>query len=310
MKLGWGLSIAIFAVAAFAVGWMIWDSNRPAEPAPTAPAAAAPPARSKLAPLQTAAWMLSNARAAPTAPPGDGGNGPPPEDGCGPSGEPCADDALCVDGSCLSALCAPDGGTGARCAVLLGGKTGVCCGEVCTNVHNDARHCGDCETKCRAGADCVAGKCEATSCTGQMAGAACVAPGHPEGACCRGNCADKSTWASNSANCGGCGHACAPGLVCKQSMCVDSETGAAPTWTCLEPAHPCPAGTFCVLDSCLPRVCEGDGLLCPAPGGQLGHCCGQACTDLFEDSNNCRACGVRCPAGQACHGGECVSEAQ
>jgi hypothetical protein len=142
-----------------------------------------------------------------------------------------------------------------------------------------------------------------------MAGTPCSDSGNAVGECCRGACVDPTAWASDSANCGGCGHACAPGLTCKQSSCVDAATGQASA-TCLEPGHACPDGTFCVLDACFPRDCGADseGLFCPSPGGgQLGHCCGQVCTDLFGDKNNCRACGVRCAEGQVCKSGECAA---
>jgi len=114
---------------------------------------------------------------------------------------------------------------------------------------------------------------------------------------------------SDATNCGGCGHACAPGLLCNQGQCVDPATRAPPSWTCVDDAHPCPDGTFCVIDACFPRVCSGDndGVLCPtAKGGELGHCCGKVCANLFEDKDNCRACGVHCAAGEICRSGDCA----
>jgi hypothetical protein len=92
---------------------------------------------------------------------------------------------------------------------------------------------------------------------------------------------------------------------------VDPGTGGPPSWTCVDPAHACPADSFCVIDACYPRACSGDtdGLLCPDPAGGklLGHCCGQVCADLFADKNNCRACGVRCGAGEVCKNGDCLA---
>jgi hypothetical protein len=67
-----------------------------------------------------------------------------------------------------------------------------------------------------------------------------------------------------------------------------------------------------VIDACYPKACTGDsdGLICPVANGRVGHCCGKTCTDLFEDSMNCRACGVRCPEHQVCRDGDCVAASQ
>jgi Stigma-specific protein, Stig1 len=143
-----------------------------------------------------------------------------------------------------------------------------------------------------------------------MAGTACAGPATGSGTCCRDRCIDPSTWASDVANCGGCGHACGPGLGCKQGACVDPGTGSPPAWTCADQGHGCPEDSVCFVDACYPRVCRGDndGLLCPDPAGGklLGHCCGQVCADLFADPHNCRACGVHCAAGEICKSGDCV----
>jgi hypothetical protein len=206
--------------------------------------------------------------------------------------------------------CPADGGLGSKCA-LSGGKRGACCSGRCTDPQADIANCGQCALRCSNGLVCSSGHCQAQSCTDRMAGVPCSIPGHGAGACCRNTCVDRTAWASDRANCGSCGHACAPGLACNQGVCVDPSTMAPPAWTCLEEAHACPAGTFCVMESCIPRACTADseGLLCPNPkGAELGHCCGQVCTDLYEDHDNCRACGVRCAIGEACKNGECAAQ--
>jgi hypothetical protein len=201
-----------------------------------------------------------------------------------------------------------------------GGRTDDSTGEAAKTVNTHATACSESEP-CPAGSTCVDGTCVngacledggpsactlASSCVGQMAGTACSIRG-AEGACCKGHCIEPASWQADPANCGSCGHACAPGLACRQALCVDPATGSRPSWTCLDEGHACPSGSFCLIDACFPRVCTGgnDGFLCPLPAGQVGHCCGQACADLFEDTANCRACGVRCPEGQDCHDGEC-----
>lgn len=304
MRLRAGLAIGVLVVAGGAAGlWLL-------APGPLAPPSADPvpaaPTRLKVAPLRTAAWMLSSAR--PAAAPRDEAVPEPATDGCGPGGESCPADALCVDGGCLSAACEADAGSGASCALVPQRQVGVCCEETCTSLQSDPKNCGHCGGACEGGRDCIAGKCLARSCAGQLAGTACAGGGGGPAACCRDRCVDKGAWDTDLANCGACGHACAPGLVCQTGLCLDAATLKAPSWTCLEESHPCPEGTFCALDACLPKACsgDGDGLLCPAPGGQLGHCCGRVCTDLFEDRENCRACGVHCGPGQICQAGECV----
>jgi hypothetical protein len=140
-----------------------------------------------------------------------------------------------------------------------------------------------------------------------MAGTACATP-VGVGSCCRVRCVDKSAFVDDNQNCGGCGHSCAPGLSCVQGLCIDSATGRLPEYNCNQPGHTCRSDEFCVIDACYPRECGGgsDGQLCPVGNsGQVGHCCGGACRDLFSDNDNCRACGTRCAAGQTCRNGEC-----
>jgi hypothetical protein len=306
----WVALIFLVAVAALAACWAM-RPERPAPPppeVPQAPAAEPPTAAKEVAPLRTAAWMLAHSRPAPAPQPQK--TNPQNEDwACGASGAVCPDDAVCIDGGCLSSICAA-GDSASSCA-LSSGRAGGCCGGRCSDLDEDAANCGQCGASCLQGLDCISGRCLARSCAGKMAGTLCSGGGKGGGACCRDRCIDQSTWASDSANCGGCGHACAPGLVCKQASCVDAVTGEPPAWTCLQPGHTCAEDSFCVIDGCYPRDCRGDteGLLCLAPsGGKLvGHCCGTFCADLFADRTNCRACGVHCAPGEVCRNGDCMA---
>ncbi|HUB08089.1 MAG TPA: hypothetical protein VMB50_13860 [Myxococcales bacterium] len=297
----WLLAGGLLAAVALAVSWGLGSGSAPSVPeAAAAPEAGVDDARA--APLGAVAVVLSHARATPTPAPRPS----QAEGACGPSGEPCGDDSVCLDGGCVSTACGADGG--GRCA-LSDGRVGTCCGARCVDFSTDRESCGKCGSPCQAGLDCVAGQCRAQSCAGQMAGTPCGESGQPRGACCRGACVTPSSWADDTANCGGCAHACAPGLTCQQGACVDPATGAPPGWTCLDPRHACPADMFCVVDGCFPRTCgdDGDGLLCPgAVRGTVGHCCGGRCADLFSDPEACGACGVRCAGGQSCQAGACV----
>jgi hypothetical protein len=311
VKLRWIAVTAGIVAAAVAASWGMGFLGGRAPPAEVAPLAAAtpapPPAVAKeVAPLRTAAWMLANSR---PAPPPTQAAAPRNEDwACGASGTACAHDAVCIDGGCVSTVCAGGGVSGAPCA-LASGQLGACCKDRCSDLDEDPANCGMCGVACLRGLDCIAGRCLARSCAGRMAGTLCSGPAKGNGACCRDRCIDPSAWTSDVANCGACGHACAPGLTCKQATCIDPITGNPPTWNCGQPAHACPADFFCAMEACYPIACAGDtdGQLCLVADKIMGHCCGQVCADLFSDKNNCRACGVRCPPGELCKNSECVA---
>ncbi len=125
----------------------------------------------------------------------------------------------------------------------------VACNGACTNLKNDANHCGVCGRSCAANEVCSAGSCAAcpasrTQCTDQCAdlrsdpfncGAcgkvcagsqSCVAGscGACDGTVCANSCVELST---DAANCGACGHACAADQCCNAGSC--SSTGPAGT---------------------------------------------------------------------------------
>jgi hypothetical protein len=311
VKLRWVAVSVLVAAAALAAGWGMGLFKTQASPPDVTSAPAPAPSLAKkeaVAPLRTAALMLAHAR--PTPSPIQRLDPPSNDPTCGASGVYCDEDAVCVDGGCVSTVCAADGGPGVRCA-LPNGTIGACCGERCSDLDRDGANCGQCGLACLNRLDCVSGRCQARTCAGRMAGTPCANAGSESGACCRGACINRSAWASDAANCGGCGHACAPGLTCRQGSCIDPGTGTPPSWTCLDEGHTCAEDSFCVVDACFPRACSGDndGMLCPEPAGErlLGHCCGPVCADLFADRNNCRACGVRCSPGEVCKNGDCAS---
>ncbi len=49
-------------------------------------------------------------------------------------------------------------------------------------------------------------------------------------------------------------------------------------------------------------VCAGGKCSCPSGKTQ----CGNTCVDLYNDQNNCGACGTVCPSAQTCAQGICV----
>jgi len=116
---------------------------------------------------------------------------------CGACGKKCSTGEACSRGSCLL-----------RC-----GAGSVRCGDECVEPNADARYCGatvGCGTNGlgSAGVRCPDG----TSCLGGQ----CLGDCENGTAFCKGSCIDIT---QNSANCGGCGNACAAGKVCTQRIC-------------------------------------------------------------------------------------------
>jgi hypothetical protein len=80
----------------------------------------------------------------------------------------------------------------------------VQCGALCVDTATTSNHCGDCNTACALGENCVAGACVAPTCTPPffLCGTQCVNP------------------SSDSANCGGCGNTCMANKACMAAACV------------------------------------------------------------------------------------------
>lgn len=127
---------------------------------------------------------------------------------------------------------------------------------------------------------------------------------------CAGACVDL---ASDAANCGACGTACAPTAACLAGSCA---TCAADTTSC---------GDACAVLTTDPDHCGGCDVACgPAQvcstAGGVTACkatcdagltaCGRACADLDADRLHCGACGAACAAGQTCSAGQCVAGVQ
>jgi hypothetical protein len=131
-----------------------------------------------------------------------------------------------------------------------------------------------------------------------------------------GNLLSLTSTATDPANCGGIGSACAQGFFCTSGQCVPS---------CTEGFLAC--GQVCVDTNTDAANCGGCGIRCSGVehevptcfGGQCGITCaagftecGGACLALDSDPNNCGACGNTCPGdtngvgAAACIAGGCT----
>ena len=121
--------------------------------------------------------------------------------------------------------------------------------------------------------------------------------------CVEGACTDL---AGDPLNCGTCGNACTPGMVCSRGMCaglcaqgftdcsgacVDTGSNESNCGAC---ASACAVDEVCALGKCV----EGD---CPAGFTQ----CEGRCINTLTDYDHCGGCGLSCTAPQACSGGTC-----
>lgn len=219
------------------------------------------------------------------------------------------------------------------------------CGTVCVDLQSNTNYCGDCATRCAAGATCQAGQCQcpsgqpdvcgptpgqctdlqgdafhcgdcATSCgVGTCAGGTCDCTGltscpTPDGS----QCADL---ASDTSNCGACRTACAA-----NESCVDEDANGLGACTCVGPQKKvCPSGggQACIDVFSNEANCGDCGVVCGSTFTCVSGVCTCSgatpdgcpagsptfCTNLSTDRENCRGCGNRCPVGGSCGGTGC-----
>jgi hypothetical protein len=139
------------------------------------------------------------------------------------------------------------------------------CSGHCTSLATDAANCGACGHSCAKGESCSGGSC---SCDATTCGGASWEGKRSAGTTCGNACVDL---ASDPANCGACGNACAGGLLCTTNDAGNAE---------------------CASD------CLGTGQTA----------CGRACVNLQTHRWNCGACGRACGSKECCFGGRCVAD--
>lgn len=163
------------------------------------------------------------------------------------------------------------------------------CGDRCVDVSVDRANCGACGTTCESGAVCSEGACAATCATGFTkceGGAGMADGGAADGGTPGAYCARTAT---DVANCGACGNACAAGERCDTGECVLS----------------CVAGQIACGGKCIDptNTREFCGASADCTGTNAGKACvsGEVCT--------AGACAVSCVTGQVKCGDTCIDPA-
>lgn len=247
-------------------------------------------------------------------------------DNCGSCGNKCLVykpihmTSRCIDGACALECLSPPSTIGRvdwrNCNDLVDDGCEV-------NVVDDAKNCGSCGNVCAPGSSCIDGKC-----------------GCPTGLIeCDGMCVDPK---NDDNNCNGCGNrcedpadACAPPPAHSYYGCRNSKCGVL---KCQDPAVDCDGdlgatkcgGNGCEVESAATKencggcgvkctgadecIDEGNGPECGIPCARFGKIlCGQDCSDLLSDPNNCGGCNAACKAAgpnqaRACKKGVCAYE--
>ncbi len=241
---------------------------------------------------------------------------------CGACGKGCPAGNRCEMGICHAIAGGTCPGTFPNTCPSAAG------GTLCTDFMKDPGNCGGCGIRCDNGIYCDKGKCTATP----PAPSPISCPGGTPNGCTRG---DGSSYCTNvlkdPGNCGGCGSLCPSGKTCSNGTCVDGPIdpalpppatcpGSAPaqcraasgeifcsdlmndTANCGMCNHACPGGSRCQMG-----VCSGGGpVACPPTTPSVCQApVGMYCAEFSRDSQNCGACGIRCPDGVFCDQGKC-----
>ena len=146
----------------------------------------------------------------------------------------------------------------------------------CVDLGNDPTNCGAPGQVCPSGQTCANGECsgDISPCSSGRIGLYCSLDGGGSEVCCQGaGCTDFQT---DPNNCGSCGASCSLGLACLGGQCVATTCASQP-----------------------------QGQLCSLTGGATGLCCGGACANPSNDSQNCGGCSTVCAGSQTCNSGNC-----
>jgi hypothetical protein len=221
----------------------------------------------------------------------------------------CAGPGVCAQGRCCATACSQtcmacnlEGAYGTCSPVAVGGAdpAGMCRNDACSSGCDGK---GGCRRE-REGTTCGASVCMGG---GQLSIRTCSATGlcQPSTlACPTGQACQRDRCLPPKRDLGGvCASddECASGACVGGNCCATACTGpckscsAAGGWRCLDrpPESECGADTVCRSGQCVPR--------CPASR----TICGTTCADLYNDADNCGACGTKCES-RMCSKGVCA----
>lgn len=203
------------------------------------------------------------------------------------------------------------------CACLCPDGQTDCEGTCLSLTHRD--NCGACGKTCGADEDCCDSSCQRIDVKARCG--SCDTPCNGVNVdCCAGPAPDSPVVCAlldrDGANCGACGHACAPGQCCFDYQCLTPNTlqHCGGCWvTCPPTADACCSGE-CVQRPTDRLNCGQCGHRC-APnqyctGGTCSTCpagteaCDDGCFDVTSSASHCGGCSA-CAAGQLCCGGHC-----
>ncbi|MEO7113285.1 MAG: hypothetical protein ABI183_22790 [Polyangiaceae bacterium] len=197
------------------------------------------------------------------------------------------------------------------------------CSGSCATLSRDPQNCGACGVTCGAGEECSAGECT-TTCGGDQS----LCGGGDAGDAGSPYCA---SFATDNANCGGCGVHCGAGEMCSSGSCqttcgasqtvcngadagVDAGRGGIPFCATLSTddencgacGNVCAAGEACSDGACQ-LTCGATETACNSGDGGTNETDGGAayCANFQTDNANCGACGRSCDPGQMCNNGGC-----
>ena len=242
-------------------------------------------------------------------------------DNCGSCDYKCSEHPIGVatSNSCQNSVCQYS------CPVGYDNCGGSTAGSVNCISHSamdyDNYHCGSCTKTCNSDESCVAGVCQANTCSNGQAlcgmGDCRTINGNDANNCggCDYKCSDHSVGSATSNSCqnGVCQYGChvsgeqnCGGSTESTVMCISNESMLSDKYHCGSCDNVCGSAESCIDGNCVTTGCPSTQLLCPEEGGNN-------CRTLSSDAANCGYCGYRCAdlagwtSSASCNNGNCVA---